>query len=403
MITWTPNADGSPEVKLVNAAQSYAQAPEIIYEPNAGQYYIYYNALVNGRNNIYMSLTRDFNTFSTPRQYFDPGFSARDVHIENMGGGYVAFFYNNNNNLSLASSSDLRTSRDRFSDFRRMFGEGITKADGAQTFPSLDDKGWFVYYRRTNGTGTGMSGSGDATEAKWYPYSEETFSMPEGMVKSSVVVVSEKQLQNILNTFDITLLSILPTAEEEPQTWRYSNSNFSTTLWTGVSYSDRNWLEGKSGFGGGTPPNTIIKTSWTTGVINLRYRLDLTGCTREQIDALEGRIYYDEDVTVYFNGIEAFSAQGYLVDYRNIALSKQALDALTPDADNIVAIRCINKGGGQYIDFGLNTFKPISTDINSLTKLNVVSKEGIFNLNGIKISEPQKGINIINGSKVYLK
>ena len=77
----------------------------------------------------------------------------------------------------------------------------------------------------------------------------------------------------------------------------------------------------------------------------MHHSLDLTGYTTEQIQSIEGRIYYDEDVTVYFNGVEAFSATGYITNYKNISINQTALDALTPDANNVVAIRCKNTWG----------------------------------------------------------
>ena len=403
MVNWTPNSTGVPEVKLADASQNYVKSPEVIYEPNSNVYYLYYNAVVNGTSNIYQCVTRDFSTLSTPRIYFSPGFSAKDVHIEKMNGKYFAFFYNDGSNLNVASTSDLRSAVQPFGGVQRIFGGEITMADNPQSYPALDDSGWYLYYNRTNNTGIGMSGSGNATEVKWYPYDESTFEMPQGLDNSSVIIVSDEELQKILSSFNNEEVILLPTAETEAQSWRYNTTTQTDLTWTGVTYVDASWRIGRAGFGGLTPPNSIINTPWTSSVINMRYKLDLTGYTSEQIQAIEGRIYHDEDVTVYFNGVEAFSETGYQTSYKNIGLNQQALDALTPDANNVIAIVCKNAGGGQYIDFGLTTIKPVVTKINSVLQNNSNSHKGIYNLQGVKLSSLQHGINIVDGKKRLVK
>lgn len=402
MITWSPSAENTPEVKLPDLPKNYAKAPEVIYESNSGRYYIYYTAVANGQSNVYLTMTKDFRSFSTPRIYFNPGFGAEDIHIEKMGDKYFAFFYNGDRNINVASSADLRSHIATFGDVKRIFGGEITKSNGPQSFSALDNSGWYLYYRRTNNTGMGMSGTGNASEIKWYPYNEDTFSMPEDVDKSSVVVVSEEQLAAVLNAFSNEELQLLPTAETGSHTWRYNNKAFTTLAWTSINFNDAAWRTGKAGFGAGTPPNSIINTPWTSGTINLRSKLDLTGFTSEQMQAIEGRIYYDEDVRVYFNGVEAFSANGYITYYKNIPINQAAIDALTPDANNVVAVQCKNTGGGQYIDFGLTTIKSPNTGIGSAVKNNHLVRKGIYNLLGQKLEKPQKGINIVDGKKIFL-
>ena len=121
------------------------------------------------------------------------------------------------------------------------------------------------------------------------------------------------------------------------------------------------------------------------------------------MNALTGRIHHDEDVTVYFNGIVAFQESGYLTAYKNISINQEALDALTPDDTNVIAIECTNKGGGQYIDFGLSGIRPNPTGIKSLTPPLSNGKEAIYNVAGQRLSKVQKGINIVNGKKVVSK
>ena len=104
----------------------------------------------------------------------------------------------------------------------------------------------------------------------------------------------------------------------------------------------------------------------------------------------------------------AFKETDYLSEYKNITFNQSALDALTPDDTNIIAIECKNNGGGQYIDFGLNGIRAIPTSINDHLQQSASdqSHEGVYNLSGQKVSDTaadnnlQKGVYIINGKKV---
>ena len=186
--------------------------------------------------------------------------------------------------------------------------------------------------------------------------------------------------------------------------WKYqtASSAATSTAWTKKDYKDTSWKEGLAGFGGSNPPGSVVNTAWTTSAIRIRYHLDLTGFTPEQIQALTGRIHHDEDVTVYINGVVAFKETGYLTYYKNVSISQEALDALTPDDTNVIAIECINKGGGQYIDFGLSGIRPIPTKITEIpaTDIKVQPESGIYNLSAQRLPSPRAGINIVNGKKI---
>ena len=242
---------------------------------------------------------------------------------------------------------------------------------------------------------------------------ENEFLLPDEAQEGSVLVITTSELQNLLDNFFYEECDVLPTAETEPQTWKYqtSSSVASNTNWTQKGYNDSSWNEGLSGFGASNPPGSVVKTTWGSSVIRIRYRLDLTGFTPEQMDALIGRIHHDEDVTVYFNGVVAFQEGDYLTAYKNIALNQEALDALTLDDTNVIAIECTNRGGGQYIDFGLKGIRPNPTGIKAVENerqhvKNEANYEGAYNLQGQLISRKgangrlPHGVNIVGRKKI---
>ena len=334
------------------------------------------------------------------------------MHIEKTGDKYTGFFHNNDRNICSTQTNAIKINTVKFSEPQRIFSSQIPKSRAPQTFPALDDTGWFLLYNPTSNGGQTMSHTGNVAENKWYPCDENDISLPAEAEEGSVLVITTDELDYILDKFFYEECDILPTAEKEAQKWKYqtASSSSSSTTWTKKEYGDTSWKEGLAGFGAGDPPGSCINTTWSTSAIRLRYHLDLTGFTQEQIQALTGRIHHDEDVTVYFNGVEAFKESGYLTVYKNIVINQEALDALTPDDTNVIAIECINKGGGQYIDFGLTGIRPLPTGIlppsispegEGTGAFHLESLDGgWYNLSAQRLNAPRTGINIINRKKI---
>ena len=401
LVNWQVGENGNIRIRPSTTDISKAESPEWIYDEASGKFFIYWSAKNGDRNNIYFTTTSDWKRFVTPRALYSTTYSVYDMHIEKTGDSYIGIFYNSDRNLLQTQTNAIKQSGTTFSEAQRVFSSQIPKHRAPQTFPALDDSGWFLLYNSTERSRQAMSHSGNPVENKWYPCDESELSLPEEAEEGSVLVITEKELRNILNNFFYEECDVLPTAEIEPQNWKYqtSSSVATNTNWTKQNYNDSSWKDGLSGFGASNPPGSVVNTTWNTSVIRLRYHLDLTGFTPEQMAALSARIHHDEDVTVYFNGVVAFQEGNYLTAYKNIVINQEAMDALTPDSSNIIAIECTNKGGGQYIDFGLTGIRPNPTGIQKpLGAINPI--DGIYNLSGQVLSAPRQGINIINGKKV---
>lgn len=178
-----------------------------------------------------------------------------------------------------------------------------------------------------------------------------------------VVKVNNQQKDEIRRTIgniqDNSSLEVIPTAMRAKNTlWKYTTSTPADN-WNTLGFNDGPWASGVSGFGAGNPPNTsydnksTVNTVWNTNIIFLRktFRLeDLTADIRNNFRLI---IYYDEDCEVYINGVLAFSAKGYISNYKMVDISDEAKAALRPNGNNVLAIKCKQTGGGQYIDAGL--------------------------------------------------
>lgn len=401
LVNWQPATGGNFLVKPTTTNVSKAQAPEWIYSDANAYFFVYWCAKSGDRSYGYLSATKDWKRFSTPKQFLSPGYSAYDMHIEKTGDTYTGIFYNSDRSLMQTQISAIKTTGATCSEPKRVFSSQIPKSRGPQTFPALDDSGWFLLYNSTERNQQAMSRSGNPAENKWYPCDVNELSLPEEAQDGSVLVITQSELENLLRNFIYEECDVLPTAEKEPQTWKYqtASSIATNTNWTKQAFNDNAWSNGLSGFGAGNPPGSYVNTTWNTSVIRIRYHLDLTGFNEEQIAALSARIHHDEDVKVYFNGVLAFEESGYLTAYKNIEINQEAMDALTPDNNNVIAIECKNGGGGQYIDFGLSGIRPNPTGIQKPLGA-TPQPEGIYNLAAQRLSSPRQGINIVNGKKI---
>ena len=401
LVNWQVGESGNIRIRPSTTDLSKAESPEWIYDEASGKFFIYWSAKSGDRNNIYFTTTSDWKRFVTPRALYSTTYSVYDMHIEKTGDTYIGIFYNSDRNLLQTQTNAIKQTGTSFSEAQRVFSSQIPKQRSPQTFPALDDSGWFLLYSSTEKSYQAISHSGNPSENKWYPCDENELSLPDGAEEGSVLVITEQELRNLLRNFIYEECDVLPTAEVEPQTWKYqtASSLATNTNWTKQNYNDSAWKDGLSGFGANNPPGSVVNTSWTSSVIRLRYHLDLTGFTPEQMAALTARIHHDEDVTVYFNGVVAFEETNYLTAYKNVVINQEAMDALTPDNNNIIAIECLNRGGGAYIDFGLTGIRPLPDGMRDLNYIPDIDK-GIYNLAGQRLPSPRQGINIINGKKV---
>ena len=138
---------------------------------------------------------------------------------------------------------------------------------------------------------------------------------------------------------------VLPTSQENPQTWQYATEKPAEN-WTAPDFDSSAWKSGLAGFG-----NSVgsVRTPWTTPDIWLRREVTLPAKLKSK---LEFEVFYDEDVEIYINGVLAGSAKGYVTDYVSLPMTPAGRTALKP-GKNIIAVHCHQTIGGQYIDVGI--------------------------------------------------
>jgi beta-galactosidase/beta-glucuronidase len=162
-----------------------------------------------------------------------------------------------------------------------------------------------------------------------------------------------------LQTKALYLNYIVPTAiQTDNSVWKYKTGGRGYNVASGwnsnVNYNVSTWQEGAAGFGNGNPPNSKTRTTWDTETIYLRKQITLPANLSEEDKAdLKLSVYYDEDFDLYINGVLAASAKGYSTSYNLFDIYPAAKSILKYGEENLFAIRCIQTGGGQYIDLGV--------------------------------------------------
>ena len=146
--------------------------------------------------------------------------------------------------------------------------------------------------------------------------------------------------------------TIVPTSQEQPQTWRYT-TNKPGEGWQSADFDDSIWRRGRAGFGTKGTPGAIVRTEWKTSDIWLRRTFKLKDVQWDQPRLM---IHHDEDAEVYINGRLVSKLDGYTSSYVPFALKEKARSVLKPGS-NCLAIHCHQSTGGQYIDAGLVNLK----------------------------------------------
>lgn len=168
---------------------------------------------------------------------------------------------------------------------------------------------------------------------------------------------------------------IVPTAlSTDLNIWRYLPVANGARGWNSeMDFDDSAWMTGASGFGAGSPPGSRIRTTWDTPDIIMRRKIYIPALSETELETLQLVVHHDDDLSVYINGVLAASVNGYTASYKPFKISDKAKEAINFDGMNLFAVKCTQKGGGQYIDLGLMTEIAIDEEIVSSMQFTEIS------------------------------
>jgi beta-galactosidase len=153
-----------------------------------------------------------------------------------------------------------------------------------------------------------------------------------------------KQLHEKLYAAKLPGKPILPVAAKNKVPVRYTTTKPADD-WIKPNFDDSGWKQGAAGLGLPGTKNANVKTVWNTPQVWIRTSFDY--------DPAKGKLllntFWDENPTIYINGVVAAKLEGYTTHYELREISKAAQASLKKGT-NTLAIHCQNALGGQYID-----------------------------------------------------
>ena len=151
----------------------------------------------------------------------------------------------------------------------------------------------------------------------------------------------------------VYLTTVLPTSQTQARNWSYTTTTPATN-WYASNYSAAAWSNGPAGFGTTMTPGAVVGTVWNSANIWLRQTFTLGALTPQDRSQLAFNVFHDEDCEIYLNGVLAGSASGYVTAYGLLPMNAAGQRALIANGTNVMAVHCVNTGGGQDIDVGIS-------------------------------------------------
>ena len=166
-------------------------------------------------------------------------------------------------------------------------------------------------------------------------------------VEKTVKIASIEYVKgiNAYHDYRLSLAVFLPSSEEQAIDWKYSLQK-PEEEWQVETFNDHSWLNGKMAFGNAIDVN--INTKWTTGAIWLRREFELVKMPQN----LYLKIFYDDEISVWINGIPAFYSGDWIENYVDVKASNEAFKSLKL-GKNTIAVYCRQGNGPQGVDLGL--------------------------------------------------
>lgn len=147
--------------------------------------------------------------------------------------------------------------------------------------------------------------------------------------------------------------TLIPSSQTSGQNWKYTFASPAAN-WFATNFDDSQWTNGVGAFGSGSPAGLTVRTPWNTADIWLRRTFNPGALTTQQLTNLVFNLYHDEDCELYLNGVLAASVPGYAIAYGHVSITAAALNVLSPNSNNILAVHCHQTGGAQGIDAGID-------------------------------------------------
>ncbi len=157
-----------------------------------------------------------------------------------------------------------------------------------------------------------------------------------------------------------------------PHSWKYFNCVAANTPkgFEKTTFDDTGWFTGQAGFGPDLKANKNHRTTWANAVLCARTTCDLG---RSKPKALWFELDHDDGVRIWLNGELVVADDRYGVN-RSYFVTGKALDAWQR-GENIIAVKCSQIGGSQYLDVNLRYFSKLARNHRKVADLQKAIRE----------------------------
>lgn len=207
LITWTNERELEVMANYKDVHHSWA--PEFTYDAEQGDYLIYWCSSLNNvvsNNKHYCARTRDWNSFTPAKLFFDPDYQTIDATIEQYDGKYYMFYKDETFVYDkvkqphppankLAISDKLEGPYEVISDF-------ITPdyTEGPEVLRLYEQKKWYLYYDFWKDGKYGIMESTDLKNWKLVP--EDQYRFPYQRRHGTFFRVTEAEFNKLLMNFN---------------------------------------------------------------------------------------------------------------------------------------------------------------------------------------------------------
>lgn len=150
-------------------------------------------------------------------------------------------------------------------------------------------------------------------------------------------------------------IRLITTAKEGGDNWKYMESPKRATNWTGLTFNDKTWKTGKSGFGNFNKRGDT-KTIWSGGRkdLYLRKEFKLDYKVKEVVKAVL-HFAIDDSLEVWLNGKHLFDmAHNGSYEYGAVDVTEEFKRLVRETGrSNVIAVKAHDIGGACFVDVGL--------------------------------------------------
>lgn len=140
--------------------------------------------------------------------------------------------------------------------------------------------------------------------------------------------------------------TVLPTADQQSYQVQYTE-NKPGSEWMQPDFDASSWQNAAAPF---SDDAKGAKTLWKSKDIWMRRTFELSDVSKKNLYL---KIYHDDNVEVYLNGVQIYQNKGWNDHFEQIDV-KGAIEKHLKSGKNLLAIHCANTAGGAYLDAGID-------------------------------------------------